>query len=662
MATISIDFNAEKDEVYLIGDISSLKANRFAWHYMRDYLHPAEDREKLIVSSKDEDPIWVMAKIRSMLEKYGFKEKITETSEKVLLDFYEEEQKFKEFSNKALRIRNNDCDIVEFKNFSDSVAKNLTSRSLYPLQLLAAYHMAFSQNACNFSVPGAGKTSIVYGAYSYLHNLPCDDVKYIERILIIGPLSSFAPWEMEYEECFGHKPSSKRLIGGTSKEDKQLYLYSKHPKELTLISYQSVDSLQNELGYFLRNNRVMVVLDEAHKIKNVSGGVIATAVMSLSKYGKSRIVLTGTPAPNGYEDLYNMFKFIWPSKNVIGFEVNQLRDITVRKDQVRVDRLINNILPYFIRIKKSDLNIPPATTHPPIRVPMGDIQQRIYDFIEKKYVDAMLREGSVDTSTRFKAVLAQARMIRLIQAASNPAMLRIPLQEFIDDEDCPQEAFQAIDDSDVMKSILEYEKTEIPTKYIAVENLVKKIIDNGGKVVIWAIFTHTIHGLRDYLKSKGIESQVLYGAIPVEKEGVSEEQDGDILTRENIVREFQKSDCPYKVIIANPFAVAESISLHKACHNAIYIERSFNAAHFVQSKDRIHRYGLAPGTETNYYYILSRDTIDETIDTRLMEKEQRMTEIMESMPIPLFDNVTEGLGDDDIKALISDYVRRTKKS
>lgn len=148
----------------------------------------------------------------------------------------------------------------------------------------------------------------------------------------------------------------------------------------------------------------------------------------------------------------------------------------------------------------------------------------------------------------------------------------------------------------------------------------------------------------------------------VYEEGVSEEQDGDILTRENIVREFQKSDCPYKVIIANPFAVAESISLHKACHNAIYIERSFNAAHFVQSKDRIHRYGLAPGTETNYYYILSRDTIDETIDTRLMEKEQRMTEIMESMPIPLFDNVTEGLGDDDIKALISDYVRRTKKS
>lgn len=662
MATIFIDFNADKNEVYLLGDISSLKANRFAWRYMRDYLYPVEDGERLIVSAKDEDPIVIMSKIRSMLEKYRFIEKRTETSEKVLLDFYEEEQKFKEFSNKALRIRNNDCDTVDFKNFSDSVAKNLTSRSLYPLQLLSAYHMAFSQNACNFSVPGAGKTSIVYGAYSYLHNLPCDDVKYIERILIIGPLSSFAPWEMEYEECFGHKPSSQRLVSGISKEDKQLYLYSNHPKELTLISYQSVNSLQNELGYFLRNNRVMVVLDEAHKIKNVSGGVIASAVMSLAKYSKSRIVLTGTPAPNGYEDLYNMFKFIWPSKNVIGFEVNQLRDITTCRDQSRVDRLIDNILPYFIRIKKSDLDIPPATIHPPIRVAMGNIQQRIYDFIEKKYVDSMLSDGPVDTSTRFKAVLAQARMIRLIQAASNPAMLRIPLQEFIDDEDCLQEAFQAIDDSDVMKSILEYENAEIPTKYIATENLVREIIDKGGKVVIWATFIHTIHGLRDYLQSKGIQCQVLYGATPVEKEVVSENQDDDILTREHIVREFQKTDCPYKVIIANPFAVAESISLHKACHNAIYIERSFNAAHFVQSKDRIHRYGLAPGTETNYYYILSQDTVDETIDTRLLEKEQRMTEIMESMPIPLFDNICEGLGDDDIKALIRDYVRRTKKS
>ena len=68
------------------------------------------------------------------------------------------------------------------------------------------------------------------------------------------------------------------------------------------------------------------------------------------------------------------------------------------------------------------------------------------------------------------------------------------------------------------------------------------------------------------------------------------------------------------------------------------------------------------GTVVIYYYVLSQDTIDETIDARLTEKEMRMTEIMESMPIPLFNNISEDLGDEDIKALIRDYVRRTKES
>lgn len=659
-ANIAIDFDPTKNELYLLGDIVALQKHRYAWRYVRDYLHPTVETEHIVIPIGDNEPFAVMANISSMLSKYGFTEIQSDSSESVVRDYYEEERRFKEFSVKALHIRNNECDAEEFKRFTDSVAANLSARSLYPLQLLSAYHMAFSQNACNFSVPGAGKTSIVYGAYAYLHNLPENDPKHIDRLLIVGPLSSFGPWEIEFEECFGRPPKSKRLVGGISKNEKQDYLISKYPFELTLISYASLISLQAEIGFFLRNNKVMVVLDEAHKAKNSSGGVIAQAVLDMSRYSKARIVLTGTPAPNGYEDIYNMFKFIWPNKNVMGFEVNQLRDITATGDSARVARLIDNISPFFIRIRKSDLNIPPATVHPPVYVPMGPLQQRIYDFIEKKYMDEFMADGAIDTSSQFKAALARARTIRLMQAASDPAMLRAPLRDFFVDEDVPVEAYQAIDDSNVLKSILDYERNEIPAKYVAVKDLVKQILSENGKVVIWATFIHTIQRLKHYLESEGICCQELYGATPVEREGIDDDE--KVLTREKIVKAFQDPDCPFKVIIANPFAVAESISLHKACHNAIYIERSFNAAHFVQSKDRIHRYGLKPGTATNYYYILSQDTVDETIDTRLTEKERRMTEIMESMPIPLFNNISEDLGDEDIKALIRDYVRRTKKS
>src|SRR5690606_33133049 len=97
-----------------------------------------------------------------------------------------------------------------------------------PLQLLSAFHMTFSQNSCNFAVPGAGKTSIVYGAYAYLKQLPKEDSRHVDKLLVIGPLSSFAPWENEYEECFGKAVVSQRLSGDStiSRERKEEHLYS----------------------------------------------------------------------------------------------------------------------------------------------------------------------------------------------------------------------------------------------------------------------------------------------------------------------------------------------------------------------------------------------------------------------------------------------------
>lgn len=53
--------------------------------------------------------------------------------------------------------------------------------------------------------------------------------------------------------------------------------------------------------------------------------------------------------------------------------------------------------------------------------------------------------------------------------------------------------------------------------------------------------------------------------------------------------------------------------------------------------------------------------MDSVIHSRLIEKETRLNEIIESMPIPLFENAGLETGDEDIKALIAEYVYRTKK-
>ena len=59
--------------------------------------------------------------------------------------------------------------------------------------------------------------------------------------------------------------------------------------------------------------------------------------------------------------------------------------------------------------------------------------------------------------------------------------------------------------------------------------------------------------------------------------------------------------------------------------------------------------------------MISENSIDETINSRLQLKEKRLNQIMESMPIPLFDNNLEEGGIDDIKAIIYDYAQRAKK-
>ena len=83
-------------------------------------------------------------------------------------------QQFDEFSKQANLIKNNKFDdypelVSNFDEFQQIVKTKFSSqRTLYPLQLLSAFHLAFSQNSCNFAVPGAGKTSIVYAAFAYL--------------------------------------------------------------------------------------------------------------------------------------------------------------------------------------------------------------------------------------------------------------------------------------------------------------------------------------------------------------------------------------------------------------------------------------------------------------------------------------------------------------
>jgi len=648
----SIRLNANEDEtlIYAKGDIQCLLNSRRSKKFLEDYTQFAIVDDALVFSVSDSLP-QVITRIKKAASYVNCEITLDSGAAKGLNAYALEETKFAEFSNKALNIRNGNVELADLHQFEESLLSVMTNRHLYDLQLLSSYHLAFAQNACNFSVPGAGKTSVVYGAYAHLSSLPEDDKKKVDALMIIAPLNAFGPWEDEFESCFGRKPISFRLSGGVPLEIRKQMLYRFQKPDIVLLSYASVPSMLDELKYFLQEHKTMLVLDEAHKVKNTSGGITAESTLQLSPFAAARVVLTGTPAPNGYEDIYNLFKFIWPTKKIIPYNVGQLRDMSRNEDDYRVPSLIDSVSPFFVRVKKSDLNLPPAETEI-VEVEMSPSQKRIYEFIESKYIKEM--QGGIDQGLHEE--LTKARLLRLMQAASNPGLLAYPLVEAGYFDGFDPRGIQ--DDTSVFKEIISFSRKEIPPKFIKTLELTEEILSHGGKVVIWASFVKNVLGLQNFLRSSGLEVEVLYGGTPVNGEEESEEE---TLTREKIVKRFNDPESSLRIIIANPTAISESISLHKACHNAIYFERNFNAAQFIQSKDRIHRYGLPQNIVTKYYYLVSVNTVDSVIDERLDAKERRLNEIIESMPIPLFKNAYEETADEDIRAVIIDYARRFKK-
>lgn len=662
MNQVAIDI--KNNYFVLSGDISNLIDNRRC-RFSLEKLNYESMTHVVKIPFEVDKKIDTLKDIQNLLKKFDSKVELCKSVQEEEEAYFREIENFEIFSEKARSIRNYNFDnnpelVADFRNFENTISKNL-KRKLYRLQILSAYHMAFSQNACNFSVPGAGKTSIVYAAYSYLNSLPKDNSKFVDKILIIGPLSSFAPWENEYRECFGKEVASQRLSGdlSISKGEKEQHLYSRKPTELTLIFYMGVANLKREIIDFLSENRVMVVVDEAHHIKNTEG-VWGKSIVEISEKAISRVILTGTPLPNGYEDLYNLFCFLYPFKydDIMRIHLDQLKDMTKKElanSNTRVNEFVERIKPYFVRIRKQELNLP-SIQESHIPVAMDEKQREIYDFIEEKYI-TFFKSNPSATLKDIKGQFNRAKLMRLRQAATNPSLLLKTLKDSLEHSRYgidPNYEFvnaitESINDSEIFNMIISYETFNIPPKFLKIRKILEeKILGNREKAIVWTIFVDNAKGLQEHLSKHKIASELLIGEIPPEH-------------REGVIEQFNNPEnYDFNVVIANPFSVSESISLHKGCHNAIYMERDYNAAHFIQSKDRIHRVGLASDVVTNYYYTISDDSIDSVIDRKLQIKIRRMERIINE-DIPLFSRIDDADETDIINELLKDYARRSSK-
>lgn len=452
------------------------------------------------------------------------------------------------------------------------------------------------RHGANFSVPGAGKTTVALATYEIERA-----AGRVGQLLVVAPISAFEAWQEEAEECTASAPTVQ-VFDGSIRGD----------TEVLLINYQRLAPAMSELQRWMGRNPTHMILDEAHRMKRGSDGEWGRACLTLGHSADRRDILTGTPAPNQATDLVALMSFLWP------FDVSQILPQTMRvkdPDSMTVAAVAERISPLFARTTKSELGL----TKPHLKVEyveMAPLQREIYESLRDHS-----RRSTLEARERVQFHRLSQVTAYLIQAASNPSLLAKPIDGV--GSDGPQLAWpdlQIPDEKSLTAKVLDYGRHEKAAKFKKLVTVIDANRKAGKKTLVWTNFVGNIEVLRDELLTE-FQPAVIYGEIPQQSES------DDARTRADELNRFRHSaDC--WVLIANPAAMSEGVSLHHHCNDAVYIDRTFNAGQYLQSIDRIHRLGLEPSVQTNITFLVTEGTIDEIIDARIRTKSKRLADLM----------------------------------
>jgi len=460
-------------------------------------------------------------------------------------------------------------------------------RQLRPFQLRDVQRLMSLPHGANFSVPGAGKTTVLLALYLLT-------TKPNHHLLVVAPKAAFPAWRGVLSECLDEtSPQAKEpftvLDGRADDIDERL----RSGATRFIISYDLMVRNQDTVANYLARNPVHLVLDEAHRMKAGFASQRGAFLIGVSTLAARRDILTGTPMPQGPDDLAAQLQFLWPGQ---GLET-RIRSGASPRD------VLGNL---YVRTTKTELGLPKATRQFRL-VDMAPGQLALYGVVRDESLRQIARginQQGVDY------VRARRSVMRLLQLSANPVL-----------------AVQGItkDTVGIDSGIIDQVIAEGPSRKMrAVEAHVRGLAKTGKKCVVWTIFTDTILELERMLAD--LNPVTLYGAIPSGDEL-------DLETREaRLVRFHADPEC--MVMIANPAAAGEGISLHTVCHNAIYVDRSYVSTHYLQSIDRIHRLGLPDNTETNIYIYQTKappglGSIDFSVNRRLAAKIRGLQQLLD---------------------------------
>jgi SNF2 family DNA or RNA helicase len=431
-------------------------------------------------------------------------------------------------------------------------------------------------------------------------------------MLVVCPKSSFEAWLNEPSEVFENPPVGAVYDGGLIGSD----------VDFLIVNFEKLESAKRRkalIAWMSQKGGTNLVIDEAHRVKSGARGTRWRACIELASFASRVDLLSGTPMPQSYDDLRNLFSLSW--RGVPQSKLN--------------DQVLSSLTPggLFVRTTKSQLGLPEIKIQK-IQIEPGPIQSEIYSALKNKYM------GILAVSTKDQLTLSKKgrAVMTLIATASNPALISgKEKDDLLSSIGWPPKELESME---LMPAIRDYLRHEIPPKFEWLVRFAELASLEHRKTLVWTSFVGNIELLRKYLKKHN--PAIIYGSVSPED-------------RASELERFRNDpDCT--ILVTNAQTLGEGISLHKTAHEAVFLDRTYNAAQYLQALDRIHRLGLSPDQLTTIYILETSGTIDERVSERLLVKIQRLSEMLNDgglvkVSLPSTEeeqSVHEALGFDDV--------------
>jgi hypothetical protein len=385
--------------------------------------------------------------------------------------------------------------------------------------------------------------------------------------LVVAPTSVCMNW---IAEATRFAPTLTLKLFGAG--DRSATLAALQPFDVVIVSY---GLLQQEAALFAGVQWHTIVLDEAQAIKN-SATKRSQAVMALQ--GDFRMVATGTPLENHLGELWNLFRFINPGLlgNIDQFNLRFAGPIerAQAKEQGQADaqnahlaasartRLRRLIGPFILRRTKAQvLSELPSRTEIVLQVDLSVDESALYESLRRM---ALAKLAAVEGPATQKSMQILAEIMKLRRACCNPQLV------------APELGLAS-------------------SKLAAFAQLLKGLLENRHKVLVFSQFVDHLHLIRAHLEQQGIAYQYLDGATPM-------------LQRQQRVEAFQAGIG--EVFLISLKAGGMGINLTAADY-VIHMDPWWNPAVEDQASDRAHRMGQQ--RPVTIYRLVARHTIEESI-------------------------------------------------